>query len=117
MDNILGYTGAMLQMQRLTKCHEQKDKVQALAVLRRQGIMKRNTQIIAEGGKSEDFLYERESNGPKETCSGCNGVFKKSLYYKHVKACLANVTKFSKEMPSKCYNSSANGVPPLLVDR
>ena len=34
----------------------QKDKVQALAVLRRQGMMKRNTQIIAEVGKSEDFF-------------------------------------------------------------
>ena len=84
------------------QCHEQNDKAQALAVLHRQGMMKRNTQIIAEGGKSEDFLCERESNGPKETCSGCNEVFKKSLYYKHVKACQANVTKFSKDMPSKC---------------
>ena len=86
------------------QCHEQKDKVQALAVLHRQGMMKRNIQIIAEGGKSEDFVCERELNGPKETCSGCNGVFKTQL-----QAC--------KGMPGKCYNSSANGVPSLLVDR
>ena len=70
----------------------QKERVQELAVLRRQGMMKHNTQIIAEGWKSEDFLCERESTGPKVTCSGCNGVFKKSLYYKHAKACQADGT-------------------------
>ncbi len=34
----------------------QKDRVQALAVLCRQGMMKRNTQIIAAGGKFEDLF-------------------------------------------------------------
>ena len=63
----------------------QKDRVQALAVLCRQGMMKRNKQIIATGGKFEDFFSERKSTGPKATCSGCNGVFKNSLNYKHAK--------------------------------
>ena len=74
----------------------QKDRVQALAVLRRQGMMKQNTQIIAEGGKFEDFLV-KEIDWPESDMFRMQWSVQDQS---QLQAC--------KGITGNCYSSSAN---------
>ena len=66
-----------------------KERIQAIATLRRQGILQKNTKIVASGGDSRDLMCERKSSGEKVMCSRCSGVFKGAYFYKHKKSCMS----------------------------
>ena len=40
-----------------------KERIQAIAALRRQGIVQKNTKIVASGGDTRDLMCERKSAG------------------------------------------------------
>ena len=83
-----------------------KERIQAIAALRRQGIMQKNTKIVASGGDTRDLMCERKSAGEKVMCSRCSGVFKEAYFYKHKKTCLS---------PQKCVNPRALDVRSLAT--
>ena len=66
-----------------------KERIQAIAALRRQGIVQKNTKIVASGGDTSDLMCERKSSGEKVLCSRCSGVFKEAYFYKHKKSCMS----------------------------
>ena len=45
-----------------------KERIQAIAALRRHGIVQTNTNILAEGGNTRDLMCERSAGG-KVLCS------------------------------------------------
>ena len=64
-----------------------KERLHALAYLRKEGIFKKNKEILAKGGTQSDLLCERVSEGPNVICSRCNGTFKQQYFSKHKKIC------------------------------
>lgn len=65
----------------------QKERVKAIDTLRKEGIYKKNKELIAKGTESSDLIPERRSEGLKVFCSHCKGTFNKSYFHRHKKTC------------------------------
>ena len=73
-----------------------KERIQAIAALRRQGILQKNMKSVASGGDTRDLMCERKSSGEKVMWSRCSGVFKEAYFYKHKKTCLSPRTRINR---------------------
>jgi hypothetical protein len=67
---------------------DDKTRIATMNLLRKEGIKKRNMELLAKGAKESELLCERASSGTKVMCSQCSGTFKQKYFSKHQARCV-----------------------------
>jgi hypothetical protein len=72
--------------------YSRKDLLREIDLMRKEGIMISNKDILLKSANEAELECERRSSGKKVQCPNCKGIFKEQYFYRHPKKCPAKHT-------------------------